>query len=30
MAKAGEALNVSKAIVKGRCNSKPWPKWFRI
>jgi len=30
MAKAGEALNVSKATVKGRCNSKHWPKWFRI
>jgi group I intron endonuclease len=30
MAKAGEALNISKATVKSRCNSKHWPKWFRI
>lgn len=30
MAKAGEALNISKAKVKGRCNSKYWPSWFRI
>jgi hypothetical protein len=30
MAKAGEALNIPKATVKSRCNSKHWPDWFRI